>query len=213
MTVPATRSLIRGVSPARSCTDLASCARSWTFDDAVRRRSPGGGAPARPYRRHRYRHTDRRPSRPSTGGASTLRRDAGRRRSRQSCRTAVLRSGQLKNNRITIEYLPARRPSRIGVTGWSSWRPAPNDPAVSRCVGVNMTGTGRFIRQTARMDLIELARTYQVDRTREIEASTRRRRLLLGTATRAVPTTTNSTPRSPQAGAGAQSVVPSPSTR
>lgn len=41
-----------------------------------------------------------------------------------------------------------------------------------------MTGLGMIDVQTARMDLIELARTYQQDRQRMIEQETRRRRLV-----------------------------------
>jgi hypothetical protein len=41
-----------------------------------------------------------------------------------------------------------------------------------------MTGTGRYWAQTERMDLIELTRTIQADKEREIEAAGRTRRLL-----------------------------------
>ena len=41
-----------------------------------------------------------------------------------------------------------------------------------------MTETGRYEPQTPGMDLIELTRTIQADREREIEAANRTRRLL-----------------------------------
>ena len=77
----------------------------------------------------------------------------------------------------------------------------------------NMTGTGRFARQTTRMDLIELARTFQADRSREIEASTRRRRLLQRPVTRAIPTEGNPAGPSSRTGTTGHSVATSPSIR
>lgn len=56
-------------------------------------------------------NTDRRTLRPSSGGASILRRDAGRRRSRQSLSDGGPLSAQLKNNRI------AAGRSRVGTSG------------------------------------------------------------------------------------------------
>ena len=53
-----------------------------------------------------------------------------------------------------------------------------------------MTSSGRYVRQTVAMDLFELARTFQADRRREIEAQTRRRQLLEPVAR------TGTTPRS-----------------
>ena len=82
-----------------------------------------------------------------------------------------------------------------------------------RCRASNMTGTGRFVGQTVDMDLIELARTYQADRTREIEASTRRRHLLQRPATRAIPSDSTTAVQGSRPGAAAHSVATSPSTR
>ena len=77
----------------------------------------------------------------------------------------------------------------------------------------NMTGTGRFDRQTVDMDLIELARTYQADRTREIEASTRRRHLLQRPVTRTIPSESTTVAQSSRTGTAGHSVATSPSTR
>ena len=63
------------------------------------------------------------------------------------------------------------------------------------------------------MDLIELARTYQADRSREVEASIRRRRLIQRPVTRAIPTDHDTASHSPRTGASGQSVAPSPSIR
>ena len=63
------------------------------------------------------------------------------------------------------------------------------------------------------MDLIELARTYQADRTREIEASTHRRRLLQRPVTRAIPTASTSASPTARTGTAGQSAAAAPSTR
>ena len=50
-----------------------------------------------------------------------------------------------------------------------------------------MTGIGKYACQTADMDLIELTRTIQAEREREIETTIRNRRLLAEPATPAGP--------------------------
>lgn len=84
--------------------------------------------------------TDRRTSRPSTGGASILRRDAGRRRSRQQLPDGgPQNAGQLKNNRISNRFaaLAARAWGRraasryLGVGGDRWWRLARRAPAAA----------------------------------------------------------------------------------
>jgi hypothetical protein len=143
------------------------------------------------------RHTDRRTPQPSTGGASTLRRDAGRRRSRHLDRTAVQPSIEALDNRRTIEEqlniadTAERSPKLWGRLGGRSWR----HPRVH---GTYMTRPGMYARDDADMERIELARIIHQERERSLEVALRQRRLLQGDdAIAALPTrstTTRSTP-------------------
>jgi hypothetical protein len=68
------------------------------------------------------------------------------------------------------------------------------------------------VRQTVRMDLLDIAHTIHQDRVRDIEAATRRRRLFLPETAPAAPTERPS-PAVARRPAGGQSSTPSVAPR
>ena len=134
-----------------------------------------GVALQRPYGIAKH-EMDRRTTRPSTGGASILRRDAGRRRSRHP-----LPDGgptRVDNRRTTEEQLKNNR-TAAGRSMWGHERPSGFSMCGSTAtVGGFMTSFGIYDGHDPSMFYIELARILQSDKEREIEARLRHRRLV-----------------------------------